>query len=156
MFDEKMLLRDVVATLIARASETNRMDQTVLLLLVYLCDWHSCVKYGRRFTDVTWRVSKHGLADDGLETYIRTHQAEFQYDNIAEMVISKVKAPSETSEWSAAVIDRVCALYKEKMRSGLATFAMSTYPILSSSSEILEPIDLLQKSREYLEIKDGE
>jgi len=156
MFEDKVPIKDLIASLICRATATNRIDQVDLLMLVYLCDWHSCVKYGRRFTNVVWSVSRRGIAEKGLESYIRDNPNCFVCDDVSNLVVSKVRIIPTLSGWGASVIERICSLYREKTPSGLITFAMSTYPVLSSSSDVLEVVDLLQKSKEYLLLQQRE
>jgi hypothetical protein len=143
-------LGNVVAYLIDSVdNERHSINQIVLLLLVYLCDWHSCVKYGIRFTNVKWYVSKYGLSDDGLESYIRTHPELFRSEDSTQAVVYLSATVPMPSEFESTIIQRVIEIYKLYAQSGLFTFVMSTYPILSSSSEKLEVVDLLGKAQEY-------
>ena len=156
MDSDKMNLRDFVSALIREATGTNQVDQITLLLLVYLCDWHSCVKYNCHVVNVQWKVFRHGLADEGLESYLRSSKQEFEVDDINQVVRCLIPPPENIPEQVRNVINRVVSIYKEREHSGLATFVLSTYPILSSSAHSLESIDLLQKAHEYAEIRDSE
>ena len=156
MDNAKMPLGQFVAALMHAATGTNRIDQTSLLLLVYLCDWHSCVKYNCHVVDIGWKVFRYGLADDGLETYLRGPNTEFMVDDIKQEIVCLMEPPTNIPEQVGNVISRVVSLYNEKKNSGLATFALSTFPILSSSAHMLEPVDLLEKAREYADIRDSE
>lgn len=153
---ETMQLGRFVTALTYAATGGSSIDQIVLMLLVYLCDWHSCVKYNCRVVDVQWKVFKHGLADEGLESYLRASPQEFSLDDVKQEVKCLTQPPEDIPEQVQSVINRVVSIYKEKRHSGLATFVLSTFPILSSSAYSLETVDLLQKAREYAEIKSSE
>lgn len=141
----------LVKVMISKVSQkTLEIDQSTLLLLMYLCDWHSCVKYGCRFTDIKWFVSKRGLSDFGLESYLRAHEDEFTLDDIRKKVSVKGGMSTVANEYELLVINRVYELYEDRAWAGLVTFALSTYPIMSSSSDALEQVDLLSKAQEYL------
>ena len=141
MNEENPTLGQFVTALVHEATGTNKIDETILLLLVYLCDWHSCVKYNRRVVDIGWKVFRRGLADDGLETYIRASADEFQIDDLTQDVICLKDPPAALPDRVKSVIERVCSLYREHQHAGLATFALSTFPILSSSATALENVD---------------
>lgn len=53
------------------------------------------------------------------------------------------------SEFQLAVAKRVVSIYESYAPFGLMTFVMSTYPILSASSEKLERIDILTMAQTY-------
>ena len=156
MNGETMQLGSFITTLVYDATNSDHIDQIVLMLLVYLCDWHSCVKYNRRVVDVQWKVFKHGLADEGLESYLRNSPQEFSMDDVRQEVKCLSKPPESVPEQVQNVINRVVSIYKERRHSGLATFVLSTFPILSSSAYSLETVDLLQKAHEYAEIRNSE
>lgn len=144
----------LVKAVISKVSQnTLEIDQSTLLLLMYLCDWHSCVKYGCRFTGIQWFVSKRGLSDLGLESYLRAHEDEFALDDVRKRVSVKGGVPIITNEYELSVINRVYELYEDRAWAGLVTFALSTYPIMSSSSDALEQIDLLSKAQDYISKK---
>ncbi len=156
MDSEKIQLGQFVSVLISAATGSNRVDQITLLLLVYLCDWHSCIKYNCRVVDVQWKVFRHGLADEGLESYLRSSKQEFEVDDVNQEVRCLIRPPEDIPEQIRNVINKVVSIYKERQHSGLATFVLSTYPILSSSAHSLESIDLLEKAHEYAEIRNSE
>lgn len=134
---------------------SNEIDQTLLLLLMYLCDWHCSVKYDCRFTNIVWKVSRRGLLEVGMETYIRTHADLYEVDDLACRVKVKCANQVHPNEVEMSVIERVARLYKEKQRAGLVTFVLSTYPILSASSEALVEIDLLDMARSYRALRNS-
>lgn len=143
-------LGDIIIYLIDAVSHERKLiEQTLLLLLIYLCDWHSCVKYNRRFTNVQWLVSKYGLADEGLESYVRQHTETFRSDDVAMTVECLPTTLPVLSEFQLAVAKRVVSIYESYAPFGLMTFVMSTYPILSASSEKLERIDILTMAQTY-------
>lgn len=153
--DTQSSLNVLIDALIREVSPiSNAIDQTLLLLLMYLCDWHCAVKYDRRFTHITWKVSKRGLLEIDMETYIRAHTDLYEVDDL--MCLVKVKDASHVrpNELEMSVIERVARLYKEKQRAGLVTFVLSTYPILSASSEALVEIDLLDAARSYRALRN--
>jgi len=139
----------LLPNLIKAATGTNKIDQTLLLLLVYLCDWHSCVKYECRLTDIAWKVSRHGLSDVGLESFIRSNGDKFIIDDVRQEVCYTGNQIPNIEDQPRQIIDKVLAINKSYPYSGLATFVLSTYPILSSSSYTLEDVDLLKKADEY-------
>lgn len=153
---ENLSLGQFVTALVHEATGTNKIDETILLLLVYLCDWHSCVKYNQRVVDIGWKVFRWGLADDGLETYIRTSLDEFRIDDLKQEIVCLKEPPAVLPEKVKNVIERVSLLYRDHLHSGLATFALSTFPVLSSSATALEDVDLLLKAQEYAQIKKSE
>lgn len=156
MNEENPTLGQFVTALVHEATGTNKIDETILLLLVYLCDWHSCVKFNQRVVDVGWKVFCRGLADDGLETYIRASPDEFQIDDLKQEIVCLKDPPTMLPDRVKSVIERVSSLYRAHRHSGLATFALSTFPILSSSATALEDVDLLLKAQEYAQIKMAE
>lgn len=149
MNNERIELSALVSNLTWAVVESNRIDQTVLLLLVYLSDWHSCVKYGCRLTDIQWRVARRWLSEEGLESYIRNHTDMFVCDDVTGTVVSKISPLNIQNEIWNSIIERICVLYKSLKDTGLQTFVMSTFPILSASSDTLVDIDLLAKAVEY-------
>lgn len=148
-------LNILIPSIVNRVSLDGKIGQTLLLLLMYLCDWHSCVKYERRFLSTGWRVSRQGIADDGMETYIRAHADKYTVDDVNGIVICKMHTNEVSiSEWELNVINRVIQLYKERQQSGLETFAMSTYPVLSASSDVFVSVDLLEVAKAYRQARD--
>lgn len=149
-------LRDLIPALIFRATGGTVIDQSVLLLLTYLCDWHSCVKYNRKLTDIVWSVSRRGLGEEGLESFVRGAHDLFEVNDEKEEIKCLIQPVAPLPEFSSNIIERICKLYIDYRSSGLATFVFSTFPVLSSSSFALARIDLLEKAHEYAEIKKKE
>lgn len=153
MNEQLISLREFIPALIYRATQSSCISPSLLLMLTYLCDWHSCVRYKRKITNVVWRVSRRGLSDLGLEDFIRQSNDLFSVDDIKEEIKCSVKPSCNLPEPINNVVDKVCELYQTYKHSGLPTFVFSTYPILSSTSLILEEVDLLKKAEEYELIK---
>ena len=111
----------------------------------YLCDWKSCIEYGRQMTEATWTMSTHGPSSNIVREILVDNVAGFSSPElsdediaVAEFVVESIERWYEEDEKE-----------REFMVSKLRHIVYSTYPCIST--DLNERMDLPALARQYAE-----
>lgn len=154
-------LKDVMAYIIANypKSMSAELSNARLTKMVYLADWHSCLRGKGQISNVDWYFDNYGPFVWDIKRTADKYPDIFKVDEKENMYGSSKRvfelcgdyAPSLTSS-EIKSLDHIIKVGSQRYWNDFIKLVYSTYPV--SSSERYSSLDLETKADEYRKLRD--
>jgi hypothetical protein len=153
-------LKDVVAYLIKNYPETmlRELSNARLTKMVYLADWHSCLRGKGQITDIDWYFDNYGpfvwdiqktaTENDGI---FEIHETSNMYGNKKRLFSLKGDPDIEISGSAKKSLDHILEVSSKLYWENFIKLVYSTYPV--ASSERYTQLNLIEKAEEYKKVR---
>lgn len=155
-------LKDIISYLLENYPHKSELSNARVTKMVYLADWYSANVHGRQVSAIAWYFDNFGPYVPEVIDTARNNPDLFSVEEVQNIyggqkallrLAYKNYSTDSLSQDDKTALDKVIQATEKMNWSDFIKFVYSTHPILSSGR--YSHLDLLEKAREYKELKSG-
>ena len=149
-------IANIAATLLYR-SKSNVLSNSRLTMLIYLCDWKSCLVTNKPLTELNWHYENNGpFSWEVIKAviYSRKHfeiskslGSFISFNTTVKLIVYNEEIQNSLSSYSNNIIDFVIKQTNALDNEQFTNLILSTYPVMSSQK--FTDLNLKRLSVEY-------